>query len=364
MTTFGIEEEFIFLDPRTLTPSDVGTAVHDELLGRARESRFVSHEFLASQIERSSPVFSTAGQAEADLVTFRTRLATQAERRGVVAAAVGTPFMCAGWPSVTDSERYHQVEAEFRGLVTDHLINGTHVHVAVPSRDAGVAVLNRVRTWLPTLLALTGNSPYWHGADSGFASWRAMHMRRWSSGGCPPPFADADDYDRRLARLVGVAGTYDTRTVWWNARLAEGHPTVEIRVADAQIDAGQALLVAALSRALVVTSLAEAERGDPPPSVDPELLDAGLWHATRDGLGGDLLDPVALELRGAREVVHRLLVHVGDALDAEGDHERVRTLLDRLHADGTGAERQRAAVRRGGVAALGELYRRALVARA
>jgi carboxylate-amine ligase len=269
MTTFGIEEEFIFLDPTALAPVDVAASVHAELLGSAHESRFVSHEFLASQIERSSPVFTRMDQAEADLVTFRTRLAAQARRRGVVAAAVGAPFMCSGWPSITDTERYHRVEDEFRGLVTDHLINGTHVHVGVPSRDVGVAVLDHVRVWLPTLLALTGNSPYWHGADTGFASWRAMHMRRWSTGGCPPPFADAADYDRRIRRLVGVGGTYDTRTIWWNARLAEGHPTVEVRVADAQLDTGSTLLVAALVRALVDTARAEAEAGAPPPSLDP-----------------------------------------------------------------------------------------------
>ncbi|MBF4579139.1 glutamate--cysteine ligase [Frigoribacterium sp. VKM Ac-2530] len=364
MTTFGIEEEFILVDPVTLTPADVAASVHAELLGSAHESKFVSHEFLASQIERSSPVFTQMDQAEADLVTFRTRLAAQARSRGVVAAAVGTPFMCSGWPAVTDTERYHRVEEEFRGLVTDHLINGTHVHVGVRSRDVGVAVLNRVRTWLPTLLALTGNSPYWHGADTGFASWRAMHMRRWSTGGCPPPFADAADYDRRIRRLVGVGGTYDTRTIWWNARLAEDHPTVEVRVADAQLDTGGALLAATLVRALVDTARAEAEADVAPLEVEPELLDAGLWHAARDGLGGELLDPVAGELRGSREVLHRLLVHVGDALDASGDHERTRALLDRVTTEGTGAERQRAAVRRGGPAELRRLCETALVARA
>ena len=138
MRTFGIEEEFIFLKPVTLQPANVGDEVHAELRGRSPVSRFVSHEFLASQIERSTPVFDRIEQASADLLAFRSRLARAALNRGVLAAGVGAPFQTEGWPEVTDVERYHTVETEFGGLVPDHLINGLHVHVGIPSREAGV----------------------------------------------------------------------------------------------------------------------------------------------------------------------------------------------------------------------------------
>jgi len=362
MKTFGVEEEFIFLKPSTLQPANVGDEVHTKFLGRSPKSRFVSHEFLASQIERSTPVFERLEQAEGDLLAFRSRLAIAALNLKVIAAGVGAPFQTEGWPEVTDAERYHTVESEFRGLVPDHLINGLHIHVGIPSRDAGVQALNRVRAWLPTLLALASNSPFWRGTDTGFSSWRSVHMRRWSTIGCPPVFADAADYDRRIRRLVGVAGTYDLRTIWWNARLSERHPTVEVRVCDAQLDAQQTILLAALTRALVVTALADAERDAPPIAIAPELLDAALWHAARDGMRAKLLNPVTGELDLAGTVVEVMLSHIGAALEETHDGLRVRTLLERSRRIGTGAERQRAAMRAGGPRALRELIERSLTA--
>lgn len=362
MRTFGIEEEFIFLKPSTLQPANVGDDVHAELLGRSPVSRFVSHEFLASQIERSTPVFDRFEQASADLLAFRSRLARAALSRGVLAAGVGAPFQTEGWPAVTDVERYHSVETEFRGLVPDHLINGLHVHVGIPGREAGVQALNRVRVWLPTLLALAVNSPFWHGADTGFSSWRSVHMRRWSTIGCPPIFADAADYDRRIRRLVGVGGTYDLRTIWWNARLAEDHPTVEIRVCDAQLDAPSTLLLAALTRAVVTTALHDGEADVAPIDIAPELLDAGLWHAAREGMESTLLNPVSGTLESASAVTAALLRYAGDAIDEVGNRDRIVALLARTQRLGTGAERQRAAMRAGGQPALAALLGRALTA--
>jgi carboxylate-amine ligase len=362
-TTFGVEEEYIFLDPATLRPVNVGDDVHRQLLAGSPRSKFVSHEFLASQIERSTPVFASLDQAEADLLTFRTRLSVAAAERDVVAASVGAPFQTSGWPEVTDIERYHTVETEFRGLVTDHLINGLHIHVGIPSREAGVEALNRVRAWLPTLLALAGNSPFWHGADTGFASWRSVHMRRWSTIGCPPPFLDAADYRRRTNALVGVGGTYDVKTIWWNARLSEAHPTVEVRVCDAQLEVWQTTLLAGITRALVTTALADAERGVAPIAIAPELLDAALWHAARDGTSSQLLHPATSTLQPASAVVDALLSYLSDALDETGDRPRVLALLERSRLVGSGAERQRAAVRDGGRPALRKLYERTLTAR-
>lgn len=365
MATFGIEEEYMFLDPSALSPAHLDEAAHHRLLGGAAPGRgSTTHEFLFSQIERSTPVCSRLDEAEADLSAFRARISSVAHEHGLLAAAVGAPFQSGRWPRITEDRRYRTVEAEFRGVVADHVINGAHVHVGVPDRDAGVQVLNRLRVWLPTILAIAGNSPFWRGEDTGFSSWRALILRRWSTTGCPPVFADADDYDRRIHRLIGVGGTYDLPTIAWGARLSERYPTVEVRVADAQLDVGQALLLAAVVRGVAQVSLVEAERGTPPLSVAPELLDAALWHAARDGTRSLLLDPATGELRPAREVVGSLLRHIAGALEAEGDTDRVREALARHWRRGTGADRQRSAFRRGGREALGALIDRSLLASA
>jgi len=362
MRRFGMEEEFMFVDVSTLRPLDISADVQSRLRGRRPVNAYVHAEFLASQIERSSPVFDTLAQAEGDLLSFRTRLSTAAAEQNALAVGAGTPFHAHSRPAITDTVRYHRLESEFRGLVVEHLINGLHVHVAIPDRDAGVEILNRVRAWLPTLLAMSANSPFWDARDTGFASWRTVHGRRWSTSGCPPSFADAEDYDRRIRRLVGVGGTYDLHTIWWNSRLAENHPTVEVRVCDAQLDALDTLLLTALIRALVSTALNDVQLNVTPTLLDPELLDAALWHAARDGLQALLLNPVTATMEPAASVVNALITTVSDALDESGDTVRVRDLLSRLWRVGTGAERQRSAFRDGGVPQLAAMFRGSIVA--
>ncbi|WEO77260.1 glutamate--cysteine ligase [Cryobacterium sp. SO2] len=352
MTTFGIEEEFFLVDPRSLRPAGLADTVVHDLSTDAEAPGFVTHEFLASQLERSTAVFTELAEAEADLAGFRSELAATARMHGVLAVGTGTTFDADAAPTLTDSARYQRIGAGVRGVVRDHQICATHVHVGVPSREAGVHALNCVRVWLPTLMALTGNSPFWRGRETGFDSWRAVIMRRWATTGCPPAFADAADYERRIRRLVGVGATVDTATVAWYARLSEAYPTLEVRVADAQLDLAPTLLLAALTRALVVTGLAEAERGAPPPEVEHELLDAALWHASRDGIQGKLLDPASRQLVAARAVTGNLLRYIDDALDASGDRSRVIALLERLWRIGTGAQQQQRYFRAGGLPGL------------
>jgi len=361
MRTFGTEEEFMFLDRSTLRPRNVSAAVQT-LLQEGSAPELAHAEFLTSQIEHSSRVFVDLQEAETNLLSFRSRLADAAASHGALAAGVGAPFQGAESPEVTDTARYRRVEAEFRGLIPEHLINGLHVHVGIPNREAGVAALNRVRVWLPVLLAMSANSPFWKGRDTGFATWRGIHARRWSTTGCPPYFTDVADYDRRAANLIGVGGTSDLHTIWWGARLAENYPTVEIRVCDAQLDTRSTLLLTALTRALVSTALADADRGTAPPCLQPELLDASLWHAARDGVQANLLDPITGELASARTVVAGMVATVSDALTEAGDADRASDLLDRFWRLGTGAERQRAALAAGGTDALGALLRDAVSA--
>ncbi|MDJ0379067.1 glutamate--cysteine ligase [Cryobacterium sp. PH31-L1] len=356
MSTFGLEEEFFLLDPKTLQPANIGSQVLNDLSTQAfGGGGRATAEFLESQVEFTTGIFTSLAEAEGDLRAFRIRLATLARSQNSIAAGTGTPFDTSTLPVLTDKARYRVIESELRGAVGDHQISGTHVHIGVPDRDAGVEALNRMRVWLPTLLALTGNSPFWRGSDTGFDSWRAVLLRRWPTNGCPPVFNDATDYGRRIRELVGVGATPDTAAIGWSARLSESHPTLEVRVADAQLDSGATALFVALTRGLVETALAEAEAGTAPLNVSPELLDAALWHAARDGIRGELLDPITRERQSARAVVQTMLRHIEAALAETGDGPRVADLLEGLWQRGSGADRQRRAYRHGGPSALGVL---------
>ena len=343
--TFGLEEEFMLVDPVTLEQRPAAERVLQRLAPVLPPGISAAHEFLASQVEHASPVFSELSQAADELRAFRARLAVAASSEGLAVFSAGMPFQTAAYPTLTDEPRYERVRDRFRAIVADHQINGLHVHIGVPDRESGVRVLNHVRPWLPTLLALSGNSPFWRGVDTGFASWRTIMMQRWVTHGCPPHFADAADYDRRLRQLVGIGGTIDVETVAWNARLSEHYPTVEFRVFDAQLTPEDSVLLAALARGLVERALVSETA-----AVEPELLNAALWHAARDGLSDRLvLDGVLVP---AADAVDALLDHV---LLSDADLTHVREGIARLRAEGTGADRQRAtyaAAGMGGLAAL------------
>ena len=362
MRTFGIEEEFQFLHPSTLLPADAGAAVLRRL-ARTPWAAVAHREFLASQIEHASVVLSTLDEGRSALVGFRRAVARSASRLGLVAAGVGTAPDCVTDPRLTDDVvRYGRIAEDMLGIIADHQVSGLHIHVAVPDRAAGVRALNAARPWMPLLTAFAANSPLWRGRDSGYDSWRTVLLRRWTTAGCPPVFADADDYDRRVDALIGVGGTFDRALIMWNLRLSDHLPTIEFRMADAQLDAESSLLVAALCRALVTRSLessATAMEQEAPPG---ELLSAAILHSARHGLRESVYDPSAGALVPAEQAVRGLVFALSDVLAAAGDLDAVVDGTERVLADGTGAERQRRAFLRGGAPGLRRLLERELVA--
>lgn len=369
MVTFGIEEEFLLTDPATAAPSTRAAEVIGALIpGDGRSFTSVA-EFLACQVESTTPICSEPEEALASLLDFRVRLAAAAADAGLAAAPTGAAPLAGPSPALVSSTSRYQRMGTLAGAVADEqYVNGTHVHVAVPSRSEGVQVLNRLRPWLATLGAISTNSPYWQGRDSRFASWRIIHYRRWSVQGFPPYFLDDADYDARIARLTATDVVLDPGHVGWIARLSNTYPTVEVRVADAQLEARDAVLLALLIRGLVTTLLAEGgtdSGGSTDPLADPEILDAGLWQAARYGLRGNLLDhgPGGGHLgRTAATQVDALLEYIRPALEDSGDYPLVRTGMAHVLAAGTGAQRQREAVRRSGFAGLGPLFAQSLTA--
>ncbi|UOE42936.1 carboxylate-amine ligase [Agromyces larvae] len=355
-TTFGIEEEFIFLDPITLRPADVAEQAFAQLTSEPAWAPFTHREFLASQVEHASRVFTDLADAESALNAFRRRIADEATRLGVLVASIGTTPDANAFPVVAHVERYERIVRDMAGLIGDHQFSGQHVHIGVPDREAGVVALNAVRPWLPLLTAMAGNSPFFRGYDTGYESWRTIQLRRWPTAGSPPRFRNAADYDRRIRALIGMAGITDLHLVMWNVRLSEQLPTVEFRMADAQLTAEDAILIAAVCRGLVEYALDTA--GGPPREADipMELLSAAVMHAAHTGLRGVLYDPVTRGPSEARVVLDRLLERIGPYLDRSGDAPRVADLVARLLQKGTGAIRQRAAFRRAGIEGLERLY--------
>ena len=359
MTTLGVEEEYLLLDPVTGLPVPLADKVRTAAgLAPFVADQEVQSELLQAQVEVATPVCESLEEVRGHLLRLRNAVGTAAERHGCRLAPCGTSPLRHSRPvAVTDKVRYRAMRSQAPQLVAEQLVNGMHVHVAVPSREEGLQLMNRLRVWLPTLTAMSANSPLWDGHDTGFASWRTVIFGRWPVSGMPPHFHDVADYDRRVQRLLKSGLISDIGQVYWLARLSAPYPTLEVRCLDVQLRVDDAVKLAGVVRALVQTELDAVSADAPAPECAPELLRASLWHAARHGLSDTLVD-LDGNTRPAGEVLHRLLLHITPALDASGDTRQVTSLIDHLLQHGTGADRQRTALTEGGIRAVTDLISR------
>lgn len=331
----GVEEEMFLLDPETRLPSPVSTRV-------VNRADVLEHELFLEQVETQSRPHADLTEVRSDLAAARVAAAESARAAGARLAAVPTPVLAVDHGHLTPKERYRLMATRFGEVGRRALVCGMHVHVDVHSDDEGVGIIDRLRPWLPLLQAMSSNSPFDHGTDTGYASWRAQVWDGWPTAGPVEPFGDATTYHAAVAGLVESGAAVDVAMIYHDVRLAQAYPTVEIRVADVCTELDDAMLVAAVARALVETQAAAWRHGEPVPPWRVDLLQAARWRARRDGLDGRLLDPVTAALVPADEAVGTLLASIEPALRDLGDLELVRQGLDRLLRDGTGASRQRA----------------------
>ena len=341
--TVGVEEEFLLLRPDGRT-----ALVAPALLAGLGPQVLAQSEFARCQVETTTGICTELGAVGRELAAARRTLAAAAADHGARLVASGTPpFDAPGAAELTDDPRYRLLVATVPGVTGEEITCAAHVHVAVASRELGVAVLARLRPWLPALMALHGNSPLWRGRDTGWGSHRFLVQRRWPSFVPPPRCADAADYDRRVADLVADRAALDERGVYFWARLSPRYPTVEIRIADACLTVEDAVLLGGLCRALVMTAVADELAGRPVLDLpDTALLAAGFAAARR---GPSALVPVPGRdvLAPAHEALDELLTAAHSALEAAGDRELLARLVTAARGRPSAADRQRALWRLG-----------------
>jgi carboxylate-amine ligase len=352
MRTFGVEEELLIVDPADGRPLPLA----GELLAVSRTAAgtlsvvgdpVLAVEFKQEQIEvQTCPCSSLDGLLEE---IRRGRDAADAGARAVgarVAALATSPLPTA--THTTRGPRYAAMMDGFGLTAREQLTCGLHVHVSVGSDEEGVAVLDRIRIWLPVLAALSANSPFWNGADTGYASYRTQAWGRWPTAGPVELFGSAARYHSLIAGYIASGVLLDEGMVHFDARLSRKHATVEVRVTDVCLYAEDAVLIAGLVRALVETAAREWRQGIPPRPVPAALLRLALWRASRSGINGDLLHPVDNRPQPVPDIIDALLCHVRGALADSGDLHRVRSGLAAIMRRGTGERRQRATLARTG----------------
>jgi glutamate---cysteine ligase / carboxylate-amine ligase len=339
----GVEEELIVVDPTTLALAHTGAEVLaamdvPEGAGSAHPDTF------AALVEFASPVAATPEEGVRAIAALRAR-ALAVGGTGLIGAGIH-PDGAFGDVVHVDEPRYHEIHAQLRGLLRRTPTSALHVHVGMPDAETAIHVYNGLREWLPLLQALAGNSPFWHGVDSGLATARAQLFRGYPRSDIPPAFASFEHFEETAAAVVAAGDAPDYTFLWWDIRPHPRLGTVEVRAMDAQSSLrtvhGLVALVAGLARAA-------AEAPVPPGGWSPrEALEESSFRAARDGIHATLLHDGAL--RPVAEIA-------ADAVSRAGDDPALDEIT-RLVAEGAGADRQRAAFGRGGMPAVLELLAR------
>jgi glutamate---cysteine ligase / carboxylate-amine ligase len=345
--TIGVEEEFFLVDIETGSPvgiaGDVSARVADPFgFGAAAE-------IYPSIIEIRTGVCESLGQVREQLTRLRSATAAVAAEFGAGLLASSTyPPEHFREEMVRPIARYIRQLNDYRRLIVKQHITGCHIHVGISNPDIAIQVMNRARRMLSPLLAVSANSPFWQGTNTGYESWRTLVWSRWPVSGIPPEFHGRGDYDTLVADLVALGIIADASNLYWDLRPSPRWPTLEFRAFDAPRSVDVAVALCGLARACARLCLDEAVHGVAAAPVSPEILKAARWQAARDGLAGQLVHLAERRLAPASEIIEATLHRLRPALEEHGDWDEVSELVAAILAEGNGAQRQRAAYLRSG----------------
>jgi len=336
--TVGVEEEFQLVDPET---RDLISSIK-EIMGPGEKilGEQIKQEMFQAMVEVGTVVCRDVTQAEDELRHLRQTVGTLAQQAGCRLVAAGAhPF--ALWQSmdVTDDERYVQLAHNLQDIGRSIAVYGLHVHVGVDDRDQAIEIMNEVRYFLPHILALSCNSPFWQGRDTGIKSYRSVVWGRMPRSGIPDTFQSWDDYSHFVNTLIATNSIDEPKKIWWDIRPHPTFNTLEFRVCDMQTRVEDTIVLAALFQAVIakLTKLRASNLGFR--VYQRALIAENRWRAIRYGVDGDLIDFGKGVEVPFRNLAMELLEFIDDVVDDLGSREVLSTVHDILR-NGTGADRQ------------------------
>ena len=325
--TMGVEEELLLVDADCRLVAEGGDVL-ERIGSEHRES--VSTEIFAGQIEMKTGVCRDAEQAAEELTEVRRAVAATGARLMGSGVYPGE----AGEPELVEKARYESVKKDLASLLATPPC-GLHVHVGMPDPETAVAVANAMRCHLPLLAALTANSPFRDGADTGLASARAAAVRSYPRFELPRAFRDYEDFVRVADQLIAAAGAPDYTYIWWDVRPHPNLGTVEVRGMDIQASPQANAAIGGLIQALAAKQIDRPQI----PGLTREAIEESYFQAERYGLEARLMVDESTAAPAA-EVARAVLQEVRPYAEDLGS-ERVLEEIDRILADGNGADHQR-----------------------
>jgi glutamate---cysteine ligase / carboxylate-amine ligase len=337
--TVGIEEELMIVDEETLELANSIEGLLEGLTEVPMEGE-VKPELMESVCEIATTPCQNAGQAGEQLRALRRQVRQVASGMGLAIGSAGThPFALWEDQRIVSRPRYRDLVAGLQFVARQEIIFGIHVHVGLDDPDKAIHVTNGMRVHLPLLLALSANSPFWRGDQTGLDSTRTPIFRAFPRVGIPPRYDDFEDWSRRIDFMVRSKAIHDYTYLWYDVRPHPNFGTVEIRVMDSQTRVEHTLALAAMVQAMV-KELAEHFEGGKRLSRYPyEMLDENKWLAARHGLDGELVDLPKTSRVRVRDLTRRLMERLRPHSEELGSLEEFARLED-LVENGNGASRQ------------------------
>jgi len=336
--TLGIEEEFQIIDPET---RELRSHIQEILAdGKVILKEHVKPEMHQSVVELGTEICSDTGCARQQVIELRSELATLAALDGLKIASAGThPFSHWMDQLITADERYATIVQDMQQIARANLIFGLHVHVGIPDREEAIDVMNQARYFLPHLYALSVNSPFWLGQNTGLKAYRQMIFERFPRSGIPDAFESLSEYEDYLKLLVATNCIDNAKKIWWDVRLHPFFDTIEFRICDAQSRVDDTIALAALMQA-IVSKLQKLRRQNVTFRMYPRrLIDENRWRASRYGIDGKMIDFGRKCEVDERALLHEMLEFIATEVDELGNHAELAH-IERIMREGTGADRQ------------------------
>ncbi|MBL8007846.1 MAG: carboxylate-amine ligase [Ignavibacteria bacterium] len=336
--TLGIEEEFQIIDPETRQLQSHIQAIFEE--GKLLLKENFKPEMHASVIETGTNICKNIQEARYEVTNLRTSLAQLADVHGLRIAAAGThPFSDWRDQEITDHPRYKEIINEMQEAARANLIFGMHVHVGIANREIGIQIMNAARYFLPHIFALSTNSPFWLGRNTGFKSYRVKVFDKFPRTGIPDFFNSLNDYDSFINLLIKTNCIDNAKKIWWDIRAHPFFNTLEFRICDVQMNINETIALAALIQAVVVKLHKLIQQNLGFRIYERALMMENKWRAARYGIHGKLIDFGKQEEVPFTSLVRELLEFIDDVVDELGSREEINYIFKMIEL-GTGADRQ------------------------
>jgi len=336
--TLGVEEEYMVIDPLSRELKS-----HDQKIVEIASQVLKDHvkaEMHQAVVEVGTGICKNVEEARLDISRLRKYVADVAASLNLKIGAAGThPFSHWSTQLITPNPRYDEIVNEMQEAARSNLIFGLHVHVGISDKNMAIHIMNTVRYFLPHIYALSTNSPFWEGRNTGFKSFRTKVFDKFPRTGVPDYFNDWDDFKNYVNLLIRTKCIDNAKKIWWDVRVHPIFDTIEFRICDVPMLIEETIAITALFQALVVKLYKLRLQNMSFIMYTRALINENKWRASRYGLDGNLIDFGKQQQVDTRALIMELLDFIDDVVDELGSRQAIND-VKKILTNGTGADRQ------------------------